>query len=299
MASSIAGTRKTGILRPRLQLMRLPNLITAAADILAGYAAGGLPISPVMAYLIGGSMSLYAGGVVLNDFFDRRVDARERPERPIPSGRIRPIEAAITGYSLLGIGIFLGCIGSLPAGIIAAGIAGCVIIYDAWAKRYVGMGPVVMGLCRGLNLLLGLSLAPAALAERWLLALLPISYIAAITMMSAGEVSGGNRKSIVAASAVSITVGIAIAALGWNPVFRWTWAAPIVLFFGYRILPPMVRAYRNPAAENIRAAVKTGVLSLIILDSAIAAGYAGPWFGAAGLALLGIAAGLARIFAVT
>jgi 4-hydroxybenzoate polyprenyltransferase len=299
MAFSVTATRKTEILRSCLQLLRLPNLVTAAADILAGYAAGGLPISPAIFILVVGSMSLYAGGVVLNDFFDRRIDALERPERPIPGGRIRPIDAAIFGFLLLGAGIMVGWICSVVTGIFATAIACCVLFYNAWAKRYAVIGPVVMGLCRGLNLLLGLSLAPAALAERWLLALLPVAYIAAITMISTGEVKGGNRRSIFAASVISIAVCCAIVCLGLNPVFQWTWAVPMVLFLGYRVLPAMVRAYRDPAAENIRPAVKTGVLSLIVLDSAIAAGYAGPWFGAAVLVLLGIAAGLARIFAVT
>ena len=299
MAFNIAANKKPGILRIYLQLMRLPNLVTAAADILAGYSASGLPVSPAMACLVCVSMSLYAGGVVLNDFFDRRLDALERPERPIPSGRIRPINAAIFGYLLLGIGILAGWICSSVTGIFTIAIACCVLLYNVWAKRHAVIGPFVMGLCRGLNLLLGLSLSTAVLKERWLLALLPIAYIAAITIMSAGEVKGGNRKSIFAASTIFITVCCAIAFLGLNPVFQWAWSYPVVLLLGYRVLPAMVRAYRNPVAGNVRAAVKTGVLSLIILDSAIAAGYGGPWFGAAVLALLGFAAGLARIFSVT
>jgi hypothetical protein len=96
-----------------------------------------------------------------------------------------------------------------------------------------------------------------------------------------------------------MAVCCAIEFLGLNPVFQWAWALPVVLFLGYRVLPAMVRAHRNPVAANVRSAVKTGVLSLIVLDSAIAAGYAGPWFGVAVLALLGFAAGFARIFAVT
>jgi 4-hydroxybenzoate polyprenyltransferase len=299
MMFGIASTRKTEILRPYLQLMRLPNLATAAADILAGYAAGGLPVSPAIAWLVAGSVSLYAGGVTLNDFFDRRIDALERPERPIPSGRISPIDAAVFGYLLLGAGIFAAWICSATSGILAAAIACCVLFYNASAKRYAVLGPIAMGLCRGFNLLLGMSANPSMLPERWMLALLPIAYIAAITMLSAGEVKGGNRKNIFAASAIVVAVCCAIGFLSLNPVFQWAWALPVALFLGYRVLPALARAHRNPVAANVRAAVKTGVLSLIILDSAIAAGYAGPWYGFAVLALLGLAAGFARIFAVT
>jgi hypothetical protein len=299
MMSSSAGSRKNGLFHAYLQLLRLPNLVTAAADIIAGYAVAGVPVSAALAWLAGGSISLYAGGVVLNDFFDRRIDALERPERPIPSGRIRPVTAAIFGFMLLGAGVVAGWICSAPSGLVAGSIACCVLFYNACAKRYALAGPFVMGLCRGLNFLLGLSIAPGALAERWLLALLPIAYISAITLVSAGEVKGGTRKSIAAAAVMVLAVCCAILFLGFDPSFRWIWALPVVLILGYRVLPAMRRAYRDPGAMNLRAVVKTGVLSLIILDSAIATGYAGPWYGAAILALLGVAMVLARVFAVT
>jgi 4-hydroxybenzoate polyprenyltransferase len=282
-----------------LQLLRLPNLVTAAADILAGYAAAGLPVSPAMAPLVGGSIALYAGGVVLNDFFDRRLDAVERPERPIPSGRVRPAHAVIVGLSLLGAGIFAAFLCSAASGIIAAAIAGCALSYDAWAKRHAVIGPMIMGLCRGGNLLLGLSATPAMLGERWFLALLPFAYIAGITAMSAGEVHGGSRLAVLTATLLFGAVCGAIVLLGLNPSFQLMWAVPVVLLLGYRVLPAMGRACREPSAAYVRMAVKSGVLSLIVLDAAIATGYAGPWYGAAVLALLGLASALARMFAVT
>ena len=78
--------------RAYLELVRLPNLFTAVGDIVAGYlvVSRGVDVSwGVLAILIASSVCFYAGGVVLNDYFDRDVDAVERPERPIPSGRIR------------------------------------------------------------------------------------------------------------------------------------------------------------------------------------------------------------------
>lgn len=51
------------------------------------------------------SVSLYAGGVVLNDYFDREIDAKERPERPIPSGKVSKEFALLMGTILLLIGV--------------------------------------------------------------------------------------------------------------------------------------------------------------------------------------------------
>jgi 4-hydroxybenzoate polyprenyltransferase len=299
MAFALTETRKIGILEPYVRLIRPPNLITAAADILAGYAVTGLAISSHLAFLVIGSMLLYAGGVVLNDYFDRKLDALERPERPIPSGRVRPVNAAILGLFLLAAGIGVSWISSIHGGVIAAAIAGCIVFYNAIAKHYIILGPIFMGTCRGLNLLLGLSAASAVLEGKWAIALLPLVYIAAITMISAGEVKGGKRSIIWVATALVISVLGGIALLCFDPNFKWGWALPVVAFLCYRIMPPIWRACRKPAAMNVRAAVKSGVLSLIVLDAALAAGYAGPLYGVAVLALLIIAAALAHIFAVT
>jgi 4-hydroxybenzoate polyprenyltransferase len=299
MACVLTETRRIGIVESYVRLLRPPNLVTAAADILAGYAATGLAVSSGLAFLVIGSMALYAGGVILNDFFDRSLDALERPERPIPSGRVHPANAAILGFILIaaGIGISWNC--SVLGGVIATAIACCVVFYNAVAKHYKVIGPIFMGTCRGLNLLLGLSAAPAVLEGKWALALLPFIYIAAVTMISAGEVTGGKRSTILVAAALVISVLGGIALLGFDPSFQWAWALPVVAFLCYRIIPPIWRACRKPVASNVRAAVKSGVLSLIVLDAALAAGYAGPLYGVAVLALLIIAAALAHVFAVT
>ena len=46
--------------------------------------------------------------MVLNDVYDVETDARERPYRPIPSGRISLNKAQSLGYGLLLCGVGLG-----------------------------------------------------------------------------------------------------------------------------------------------------------------------------------------------
>ena len=70
-----------------------------------------------------------------------------------------------------------------------------VVIYDAWGKRHAIVGPLNMGLCRGLNLVLGIAAVPSALAGHWPLALLSLVYVAAVTVVSRGEVHGGKSGS--------------------------------------------------------------------------------------------------------
>lgn len=282
-----------------LTLLRPPNVVTAVADVVAGYAIAGPGDPAALARLIVATVCLYGGGVVLNDFFDRRLDAIERPERPIPSGRVPAIHAAALGGLLLFAGIAAGASASWHAGAIAFGIALLAVIYDAWGKHHPVLGPVNIASCRALNLLLGVAAVPVALTSSWTVALLPFAYITAVTILSRGEVHGGRRGT--ATLSASIVAGVVAAAAflaarsGSNAII----AGLLVLLFGSRVLPAFWRARRDPSPASIRFAVRTGVLSLLLLDAVIAAVYAGAPLALLILALAPIAWMLARVFAVT
>ena len=180
-------------LRAYLSLVRPPNITTALADVLAGYGVAGLGNAGALPWLLVATACLYGGGVALNDFFDRRLDQIERPERPIPSGRVPAAIAGSIGGLLLVVGVVAASRASAAAATIALAIACLALIYDAWGKHGRVMGPVTIASCRGLNLLLGVAAVPAMIASAWPVAALPFAYIAAITALSRGEVHGGNR----------------------------------------------------------------------------------------------------------
>ena len=146
-------------IKPYLQLVRLPNLFTAAADSLAGWliVRGSLAEPGRWVPLVLASVAIYAAGIVLNDVFDFEIDRRERPSRPLPSGRVSRRLAAWFGGIALALGPGLAALsGSTSSLVVALALAACVLGYDAGLKRTL-LGPEVMGACRGLNLLLGLS----------------------------------------------------------------------------------------------------------------------------------------------
>ncbi|MBD2091338.1 UbiA-like protein EboC [Microcoleus sp. FACHB-1515] len=296
-----------------LQLTRPANVLTAWADILLGYAAAGetnqiqsvwagqaslLTLAP-LGWLLLATTGLYAGGVVFNDVFDAELDAIERPERPIPSGRASLQGAALLGSALLVGGVLAAAQVSLISALLAIGIAIAALLYDSGGKHQDTWGPINMGLCRGGNLLLGVSAATELLPERWFLALLPIAYIAAVTAISRGEVQGGKRETGILALVLAGIVISGLLGLGFLPVYRLSVAVPFILLFAALILPAFVKATRDPSAETIRNAVRSGVLSLIVMDAAIAAGFAGWIYGAIVLLLLPVSISLARVFAVT
>ena len=96
-----------------LQLLRLPTVFTAMADILLGYVLThrfvfgpeGFDNPQKFFGLLFASCCLYMSGMVFNDVFDREQDAAERPGRPIPSGRVPLRNAAILGTVLMTLGV--------------------------------------------------------------------------------------------------------------------------------------------------------------------------------------------------
>jgi 4-hydroxybenzoate polyprenyltransferase len=269
------------------------------ADILAGYAVGGAAVSLDLLALLASSACLYAGGVVLNDVFDRRLDAVERPERPIPSGKISVVTAGNLGAGLLVAGIALASLAGRTAAAVASLVAGAVVLYDAWGKHRPLFGPVNMGLCRGLNLLLGMAAAPGAITARWPLALLPLAYIAGVTVVSRGEVHGGRRAPSILSFGLVAGVIMALGVLALRaPAGPWL-ALLFAAALAWRVLPAYWRAIHLTDPATLRGAVRTGVLSLVFLDAAIAAMYADIIYSLAVMLTGIVAVRLARLFDVT
>src|SRR5438477_9048609 len=131
------------------QLVRLPNVFTAFADIGLGVLASGGGswrwwVSAGLLLLASGC--LYSGGMVWNDYFDLDQDRRERPFRPLPSGRVTRRAAFWLGVSLLAAGLLLpSALGVLVPPddapwfrsplLPAAGLVLAIVLYDAWLKR--------------------------------------------------------------------------------------------------------------------------------------------------------------------
>lgn len=293
--------------------MRPANIMTAIADILAGFAISGsvaeifdigngwfyIPEGEKLLLLILSTIGLYGGGVVLNDFFDAELDKKERPERPIPSGRASKFGAGILGVALLLWGIAAAFSVSDVSGAIAIGVACLATLYDAWGKHQSPFGPLNMGLCRGANLLLGISAVTAAIPERGFIAIIPVIYIAAVTMVSRGEVHGRNSRMLKTAAGLYAVVLIAIGALAFLPYFHLRPGLAFLTLFGWMIFLPLRKAQRTGEPKDIGRAVKFGVLSLTLMDATFAAGFLGWDYAILVVCLLPLSILFAKVFAVT
>jgi len=277
--------RSPSTLRAYLQLVRLPNVFTAMADAAMGFLfVQGITNSRdgwTLGLLIGASSLLYASGVVFNDVFDHRLDALERPERPIPSGRVPLRVAAWLGGELMLLGVALAWLagyvsGSFHPGVVAVLLAGCILAYDGLLKR-TPVGPLAMGGCRMLNVLLGMSVATAAAwqTEHWLVAGGVGTYIVGVTWFARTEARRSSRLQLGLATAVMM---LGIAMLAWFPSFL-EWPAVLrlqpegwqmlMLVLGLLIGWRCLRAVLDPIPPRVQMAVAHAILSLIVLDAVI------------------------------
>jgi len=291
------------------KLTRPANLPTAMADIMAGSSISGLTFLITsdtslngaayqnLILLIFSSIFLYAGGVVLNDVFDFKIDQIERPERPIPKGEVSLKGAALFGSGLLLSGVFLSFFVNQLSGIIAVILALTIILYNSYSKKYQFLGPLNMGLCRALNLILGMSVFGEIF--HWMYAVIPLLYIFAITLISRGEVYGQNKKHIIWAGLIYAMVIFIVLMIIPDIQTQWIAFSPFMGLFIFLIYGPLIRAYRVNSPDNIKKAVVSGVLSIIVLDASLAVGFDGWQFGLIVLLLLPLSFILAKMFAVT
>ena len=289
-------------IKPYIQLLRPANIVTAVADIIAGYAISlylfhTIEISHIT--LIFATICLYGGGIVLNDAFDAKLDGVERPERPIPSGKVSVKNAKILGFSLLSMGCISAGYNNWISGLTAISVAILIVLYDVYSKKKYFMGPLNMGMCRGGNLLLGMSANPIILNEWWYLATIPIVYIAAITMVSRGEVTGGNPKTLYAAGVLYFLVIVAQLYISYTIAQEFFMTSILLFFFGLFIFIPLIKAMKNPIGPNIGKAVKAGVISLIVMDATWCFAFGHPILGLITLALMPVSILLSKFFAVT
>lgn len=134
-----------------LELARISNTPTTVSNVIAGAAvAAGASVAGADAGLVAVAIAaLYTAGMILNDVLDRSVDEVQRPERPLPSGRIAPAAAVAAVAALLGLGEGLLLAVEPRAGLGGLVLIVTIVVYDLWHKGNP-LSPLLMGACRGL-----------------------------------------------------------------------------------------------------------------------------------------------------
>ncbi|PKH44417.1 4-hydroxybenzoate polyprenyltransferase [Nocardioides alpinus] len=258
----------TGLPAPRdlAELVRLPAALTVPGDAWSGAAWSGAPTGQAALMPIG-SVLLYWSGMALNDWADREVDAVERPERVIPTGRVPAGAALCVAGSLGGAGLAAtALVGGRRALRTSVPLAVLIATYDVLAKDSP-LGPLVMASTRGLDVLLGAAGAPA-------LAVAPAASVAVhtlgVTVLSRGEVHGATPATAVAALVATGAAIVVLVAATWQddvrPGHRWV-ALGFAVLYGAAVGVPQARAVDAPDAVHARAATGAGIGGLTLLQA--------------------------------
>lgn len=302
-----------GRLRDWAELVRLPNVFTIISNSVAAALVVGCflrPISTFVMVLIASIMAYWAG-MIFNDVVDLEADKESRSERPLASGRISPVLAGhvATGFLLTVPLIILLATKLRQSQPLMMGAAFgsavmlsfCIRAYNSPLKAEF-VGPLIMGLCRALNILM-VGFTMMAVGEQsagvglllWFAAAMGL-YIVGITIYARRE----ERES----SQIGLTFGLGLeiagmVIIGFLPTLsdvRQVWglwgidphrAYPLLIgLIALTVANRGVAGIMHPVPRKVQLAVKHAILTLILLDASIAALAAGPWFGAAVASLL-------------
>jgi 4-hydroxybenzoate polyprenyltransferase len=215
--------------------------------------------------------------VALNDVLDARWDALERPERPIPSGRVSRTAAAVFSLSLMFAGMMVARAQSANSGAVAAGVVVSAMLYDGPLKRSA-VGPLLMGTCRALNLGLGMTVIPE---YRTIVGLTPVLflhglYVVSLTFFARHETEAGHVRRL---RHGTLGMGAAVAGLGFLcvlvPRARLSYVLPVLGLAAFVVRRGLGDA-RDPVPARIQASVRAFITSLVVFDSCIAWAARGP-----------------------
>jgi hypothetical protein len=261
-----------------LELARLPNLITVAADVLAGYwIANGVRIDSTLLWLLLATSAVYLAGVALNDYCDRDTDSPESPGRPIPNGRVEPWKGLILSFSLFTVGFGASVLAGASAPQITILLILAAILYIVGTKERPVLGPVNLAGYRSLNLILGMGL-PSWLGVHDLpIRYFPVFsffYVFLLSWLSRFEVEGKTREIAAGAFlgwAHFVMILVSLSFWGAMNLENLPFLALFMAFTG----PTLLNAGRLQTAFATGGAQKMMVLGIPLLNAVYCSGVQG------------------------
>lgn len=145
-----------------LQLVRIPGIFTAFSNVLIGYffsfvlTTDSFPIP----FLLVTSGMLFSSGMILNDYFDIDIDKKERPNRPLASGKISKNNALFLAVLFIIIGNFFAILQGIDSLFLSLIMTVMILCYNKKLKFHSFIGIIFLSIIRFLNVILGFSILP-------------------------------------------------------------------------------------------------------------------------------------------
>ena len=281
--------------RDYLVLVRLPNLFTLPSNILVGIGAISSLAFTFASFtqfllLVTISVLLYCVGIVLNDLYDFDIDKKERPNRPLPSGKIsrRSAIGLVAIFSTLAL--ILSLLVSFSTLVISSILFLAIFGYDKYLKNTYA-GPFTIATARAMNILLGTSVSfrsvdsYSQIVTLTFVLIITFVYVSLIGFISRYEVRGfsDNTKLLLPPAIVAIVI-FSIILFSLMGFFKLE-SLIILSLFSFIIIISFSRIYRRDSGRT-QQIVRNMILSIIVLDSTFLTGIIGIELGLAVLTLM-------------
>jgi len=265
-------------MRAYLQLLRLPTVFTAWSDIVLGFflTHRGYDDWPKLVALLIATTGLYLSGMVFNDVFDVAEDTRDRPQRPIPSGRISRRTAVMLGVILMTVGVVAAFTVAAQTRLVSVLLVASILGYNGYLKR-TPLGPVAMGLCRFFNVMLGASdYAWWNHGSFWARPQLVVAaglgiYIVGVTIFAKSEATTSSRRSLLAGLGV-MDLGLAILAgfmVSRPGEGRVELSLMLLGLIAASLNGRALRAIADPTPAVVQGLIKLFLLNLVTIAAAV------------------------------
>ncbi|WP_323677388.1 geranylgeranylglycerol-phosphate geranylgeranyltransferase [Halorubellus sp. PRR65] len=184
--------------RGLVELTRPSNSVAAGVlTFLGAFVAGGVAESPTAtAAAVAATVLATGAGMAINDYFDREIDAVNRPERAIPRGAVSA-RGALAWSAVLFVAAVVAAV-VLPA--LAIGIAVvnllALVAYTEWFKGLPGVGNLVVAYLTGSAFLFGGAAVDAPLAPGVLFVLAALSTLSREIIKDVEDVAGDREEGL-------------------------------------------------------------------------------------------------------
>ena len=281
--------------RDYLVLVRLPNLFTLPSNILVGIAAISSLAFTLTSFiqfllLVTISVLLYCVGIVLNDLYDFDIDKKERPNRPLPSGKISRRSAIVLVAIFSTLALILSLLVSFSTLVISSILFLTIFGYDKYLKN-THAGPLTIASARVMNILLGTSVSfrsvdsYSQIVTLTFVLIITFVYVSLIGFISRYEVRGFSDNAKLLPPAIVAIVISSIILFSLMGFFKLE-SLIILSLFSLIMLISFSRIYRRDSGRT-QQIVRNMILSIIVLDSTFLTGIIGIELGLAVLILMG------------
>jgi len=273
-----------GKLSGYLRLMRPVNCLMVGLAVVIGAALASQNFSSVLwSNLIYGFITgfmLTAASMAINDYYDREIDAVNEPNRPIPSGSVKPKEALAFAFALTAVGFVTAYSTSISCLVLAVITWAVFVTYTTVGKRSGLPGNFLVSTCVAITLIYG-SIAMADAVNLNVLIFASMAFLSntgreitkGIVDIKGDEMQNvktlavrfGEKKAAVAAALFYLSaVLLTPVPLLLNPPLVSFWFIPLVAVTDFGLTASSFMLLKDYSRENARKVKKIVLLWFIV-----------------------------------